>query len=282
MMNRKDIKWLVESIAGEERKLAGARFVAPSVRGGRVRTRVAGLVYAFSPAPADFEGWGVFEPVDATTARLVEAADLPLVDRYLALLKTRMRFVLVRRMGGRSWLAYPSNESDARQRGVGARPVVVHLVSDASGFEVVTARCDGAAWWFEATDRRADPLLAERLRDAMRELTPADAVRVKGLTPEMRVAYSISAETVREVRERDERKRTEHRIAEALRRGGGALVEFRDGEDVWVVEWTTGDGEPQYSVVTKDDLTVVSSGICLSGQDRDFDLQSLVGVIERA
>jgi hypothetical protein len=35
------------------------------------------------------------------------------------------------------------------------------------------------------------------------------------------------------------------------------------------------------SAIAKTDLTVVSSGICLSGRVRDFDLQSLVGVMEQ-
>ena len=34
------------------------------------------------------------------------------------------------------------------------------------------------------------------------------------------------------------------------------------------------------SAIYKGDLTVISSGICLSRGDRNFDLQSLVGVIE--
>jgi hypothetical protein len=46
------------------------------------------------------------------------------------------------------------------------------------------------------------------------------------------------------------------------------------------VEWTTSEGLRHTSAVTKTDLTVVSSGICLSGRDRDFDLLSLVGVVE--
>jgi hypothetical protein len=277
-----DVRRLIDAIARKENELTGTRFVAPCVRGGTVRTKVAGLVYAFSPEPADFEGWGLFEPVDRATARLVEEADLPLVDRYLGLLGTRMRFVLGHRIDGRTWSAYPANESDAKQRGVGARPVIVRLVADAAEFEVVLARFDGAAWWFEGLDRRADPVLAESLRAAMRSVTPPEAVRARGLTPEMRTAYGISTERIREFRERMEQARAEARLGGALRLGGGRLVDFRDRDDVWVVEWTTSDGERHTSIVTKEDLSVVSSGICLSGRDRDFDLQSLVGVIEQA
>jgi hypothetical protein len=98
----------------------------------------------------------------------------------------------------------------------------------------------------------------------------------------MRTAYSISTQRIREFRERMEHARAEARLRGALRLGGGQFVDFRDRDDFWVVEWTTSDGERHTSIVTRDDLTVVSSGICLAGRDRDFDLQSLVGVIEQS
>ena len=60
-----------------------------------------------------------------------------------------------------------------------------------------------------------------------------------------------------------------------------SLREFHDRGDFWLVEWTTRDGERHTSAIAKKELTVVSAGICLSGRDRDFDLQSLVGVVER-
>jgi hypothetical protein len=296
MTTRRTLEKLIAEIAAGEQGLVATRIVAPRVRGGAVRARVAGLVYAFRAEPADVVGWGLFEAEDAATARLVEEASPALVERYLRLLPRPVRFVLARPLRDRSWLAFPANASDARQRRVGDRPVVVHLVEDASQFELVAARTDGAAWWFEAPDRAADPVLAERLREARAATAAVAEPRIVGLTPEMRTAFELSLPRA-EPRRADRRARRraapsepsppslptpERRLGEALRAGGGRLLDVRDGgADVWTVEWSSADGERHVSVVSGRDLTVVSSGICLSGRDRDFDLQSLVGVVER-
>src|SRR5712691_12681259 len=110
-----NVRKLLNDLAAKEAQLQSTRFVAPCVRGGRVRTRVAGMVYTFSPQPRDFQGWGLFQPVDAGTARVVEEADLPLVSEYLRRLPL-LRLRLAHELKAGSWLAYPVNEADARQR----------------------------------------------------------------------------------------------------------------------------------------------------------------------
>jgi hypothetical protein len=274
-----DIRKLLRSLAAAEEQLLTTQFLAPCLRGGRVRARVAGLVRTFRPEARDFEGWGIFQPVDEQLARLVEEAELPLVGEYLRLLRP-LRARLAHALQRGSWLAYPVNESDARQRWGAARPLAVHLVTEGVQFEPVVARWDGSAWWFEEVDRRADPLAGEQLREALRRVTPPEEVRFKGITPEMRVAYDLAAQQAKEFFAMIQRRRDEARLRGALRVGAGELREFRDRGDYWLVEWTTRDGERHTSAITKNDLTVMSAGICLSGRDRDFDLQSIVGVVE--
>ena len=105
----------------------------------------------------------------------------------------------------------------------------------------------------------------------------------------MRTCYAMlfrRAELERErKRLREERRRDrsdEARLRGALRFGGGDLTSYRDRGDHWLVEWTTREGNQHTSAISKRDLTVVSAGICLSGEDEKFDLQSLVGVVEGA
>jgi hypothetical protein len=317
-----DIRNLLNQIAAQETQLRDTQFLAPCVRGGRVRTSVANIIYTFTPQPQDFEGWGIFQPVDGKIAEVVDEPSLPQLAEYLKLLKP-LRLRLAHLLQGQTWLAYPVNESDMQQRLGAAKPVPVHLVTEAAAFEPIIARFDGSAWWFDEIDRRAEPQPAELLREQLRQGTMPENVRFPGMTPEMVTVYDLALQQTeayqlrlqhqREVREQQERQREqrqqrraqrdeelreqerqsqrgrrqrgsaqgdEGRLRDALHMGGGELREFRDRGEFWQVEWMTRNGDRHTSAISKGDLTVISSGICLSGYDRNFDLQSLVGVIE--
>ena len=283
-----DIRNLLNRLAAEEENLRSRRFLAPCVSGGQVRTNVARLLYTFTPRPREFEGWGIFQPVSEHEAEVVEEAGLAHVAEYLSLFPL-IRLRLGYQLRGQTWIAYPANESDMRQRfpAQPVQPVALHLVAEGQEFEQVIARHLGDAWWFEELDRRASPVEAESLREAFSSGTAPEEISLKGLTPEMRACYSLlfRREALAQERklQREQRargSRAEARLRNALDFGGGNLRSFRDRGDYWLVEWMARSGELHTSAIAKNDLTVISAGICLSGEDQKFDLQSLVGVVE--
>lgn len=271
-----NIHKLLNQIASAEVQLQSTQFLAPCLKGGKVRTRVAEMVYTFTPKPQTFEGWGVFQAIDPQTAILLEDADLPQISDYLQHLQT-LRLRLAYCLQNQTWLAYPINEADMHQRFKVIRPVLVHLVTEGVSFEQILARWDGSSCWFEQIDRRADPEIAESLQAAFKEIIPVEHLQMKSITPELRSLYALIAQRTEGFAQPH---RDEKLLRQALNLGGGELSQFQDRGDYWTVDWTTADGTRHTSAIAKDDLTVVSSGICLSGRDRDFDLQSLVGVME--
>jgi hypothetical protein len=271
-----DIRKILNQLAAQEEKLLDTQFIAPCVRGGKVRTRIGGMIYTFKPQPRNFEGWAIFQPVDEKIAAVVDEPNLPQLAEYLQLL-VPIRLQLAHVLQGQTWLAYPINESDAKQRTGLAKPVPVHLVSESSQFEPIVARWDGHSWWFEEIDRRADPMASEELRAALKKLIFPQEVRFKGMTPEMRTVYEL---VTRNLKDFDPKMQDERRLERALNMGGGELHGFRVRDDYWLVEWNSRTGERHSSAISKNDLTVMSAGICLSGEDMKFDLQSLVGVVE--
>jgi hypothetical protein len=68
------------------------------------------------------------------------------------------------------------------------------------------------------------------------------------------------------------------RLRESLSHAGAELLDYLERADSFRVSFTVG-GRQYTSSVDKDDLTVQVAGICLSGEDRRFDLGSLVGVL---
>jgi hypothetical protein len=283
---------LIESLGREEASLQEQEFLAPLLSEGRARLRLQNLVYEVAVANAA-PGWWCCRLCDARSAVVVDEALPWQRGDYLALWPA-LRMVLLeplRNSTEHAWLALPYNPSDARQRFGLVGPRIVRLLEGGQPFERIIARVEGSTLWYDEPDRRADPATAETLREglAAEHATPPGASLGAGeqaayhLLLEQRLAARAAAEAARHAAEAETARRaaaldpTERNLRHALEMGGARLIGYEQSRGGLRVTW---ERNGQRSVTLVDhDLSVVSAGICLSGQDRRFDLTSIVGVV---
>jgi hypothetical protein len=261
---------LLDRMESAEEAFLQTEFLAPVLPGGQVRVRIAGMICTLQVTGQFEPGWAILKPLAMDRARVVDQASLRQIREYLALLPA-VRLLLLARSRG-AWLALPAHRGDSRFRIDG--PVRVHLAKGVEPFQQIIARFDGAQFWFQEVDRRRSPAIAAYLREALAAETAPDALHKPTLTAEERDAYRVAYEAIEAAR----RDRVEVRLADALAHAGAELASYIEREDAYTVAFTM-DGHAHRTTVRKDDLTVLAAGICLNGQDRRFDLQSLVGVI---
>jgi hypothetical protein len=264
-------------LAAAEEWFLASEFLAPAVRGGQVKVRIAGVICRLKVQPADFEGWGIFQPASATEARLVRPARLAERQQYLKLFPL-VRLILTGRQD-ELWLAVPAHHADSRFHIEGM--VTVRLAEDAQLFEVIESRFDGAQFWYAGADARWDPAAATYLRQALDKMVHPEKLSRPGLTAEERAAYTAIYWPRYYASEEAKRTREERRLRHALEHAGAELKDYVERQDVYTVTYQV-DGRWHVSAISKKDLSVQVAGICLSGEDQKFDLQSLVGVIREA
>jgi hypothetical protein len=277
------IKDVLDRLEEEERRFAGTLFLAPVLPGRGVMVRIAGIQCQVEriqglPEP-DFAGWAVLRALSPFEAAFQRPAGLKECAEYLALFPA-VRLILLEPAADR-WLAVPALRGDRRFDIEG----LVELLLPAEGllpFETVIARYDGRLFWHERRDPRSNPALAAYLREALSRRDAdelprrPEQLRKKGLSREQREAYGLRWLMVSEERLNS----AEFRLRRALRHAQARLRSYSERKDAYVVRFTV-DGREHTSVVRKHDLTVLSAGVCLSGQDRSFDLASLVGVLRQ-
>ena len=243
--------------------------LAPVVAPGRALVRLEGLVLRLSVEPADFSGFGVFSVSgEDAKARLERPASSAERSAYLRLWPRRRLRLLAEQQPG-SWLALDSQGLSS-----------VHGLPRVSVLQSVVAASDGVQCWFE---RSYGERLSEAMAQALEAAVEPPALRLKGLTPLDRQAYGYVYRlrypliaVVHPAAPTDDGER----LRRALERGGGALRSYTADGDRYHLDWSDAHGVRHFSQVRRSDLSVVSSGICLSGRDADFDLTSLVAVVE--
>lgn len=248
--------------------------LAPVLPGRGVIVRIAGIVCTLRVRGTRFTGWGVLRPQTLQTAALLRPAGLAEIAAYLGLFPA-LRLIVVAREG-HQWYALPASTGEKGIQLNGAAPVLL-AEAGIQPFETVIARFDGHFFWYERRDTRRNPALAAYLRDALDAGTPTADVRKPGLSAEERAAYDWARTLVAEA----ERAGVVGRLAAALAHAGGRLIAFTERDDSYTVAYLV-DGARSVSTVRKSDLSVLTAGICLSGQDASFDLTSMVSVMREA
>lgn len=261
---------LLNKMEAAEEAFLETEFLSPILPGEQVRVRIAGVICTLRVVGKVEPGWAILKPLAMDKAKVMAQPNLRQIRDYLELFPA-LKLLLVSR-AGRDWLALPAHRSDSRFQI--DHTVRVRLVRGAELFQQIIARFDGGHFWFQEVDRRRSPAIAAYLRDALTVETSPDQLHKPTLTAEEREAYRLLYKAIEDAR----RDQVEVCLADALAHAGAALSAYIEREDAYTVSFSV-DGQTHRSTVRKGDLTVLAAGICLSGQDRRFDLQSLVGVI---
>jgi len=263
---------IFNKLAAEEEKFFNTEFLSPVLRGRPVRVRIAGVVVTLRVRPRNFEGWGIFQAIDQKSARFRREPTLSERREYLDLYP---RFAMIVCQRGDRVLAITANQADTRVKIEGQVPIL--LPEEVQIFDTIDVRFDGANFWFDGTSSFRSPRIATTLRDMLSEEAEPKEIKVTGASKEERLAYLIVH--TRDIESKKDRE--EERIKSALERGGATYRSYVERSGTYTIEYEV-DGRRHRSTVDRDTLEVSSAGICLDGQDRRFDLQSLVGVMRES
>jgi hypothetical protein len=223
------------------------------------------------------------------------------------------------RRPGTWWALPFNESDARQRFGFEAEPLPVFLCDPTNGaerFERVVVRVDGKTLWFDGLDTLADPTHAEWLRDTTSDMEHLETF-LPGLAGSERLALLLwqmrqvelalpntSHQSERSdsenqgrqlprdarqqrawIRQKARQGQLEYILRHALEKADATLHSFSEipstehSSGYLVVEWSEQGRTRRYRSMIDPRMTVVSSGICLSGRDRDFDLTSLVNVM---
>lgn len=265
---------LIARLGRAEASLYGQKFLAPLLGNGQARLRIYDLIYELKVTAA-YPGWWLCRVHTARQATIIAEALPWQRGDYLALWPV-LRLVLLEPLPDKAWLALPYNPSAAAQRfSFSGGPLVIHLVEHGQPFERVIGRVEGRTIWYDDHDHRADPCIAEALRAA---LSAGRAMPgVPGLGAGEQAAYLLRVNQLAAQKAYTAAQRTEQQLRHALEVGGARLLGYALTDHGLQVTWER-DGQRSVTLVGTD-LSVVSAGVCLSGEEASFDLTSIVGVV---
>jgi len=267
---------LIQKLSRQEEQFFCRDFVSPFVENQTsIVVKVEGVVYRLRVGSLSGAGLGIFKPTSKSSAMLVREANFDEIEQYFSKLpKLHMIVVDIR-----DWVSVgvPLNASVVKQKiGLdGSAPVF--LVKDVEIFDDIRVAFDGVNFWFVEPSFLTMDLLEQK--ETMRKKLNSNnlnAARVK-VPKNLQVAWDVALQKRKEELEQT----VEGKIQAALESTNAKLDSIVARGDIIEVKWINNSGQPYTTCVKRDDLTVVTAGICMNDGHSRFDLKSLVSVVSQ-
>lgn len=256
---------LLAKLAESENKFSNQQFLAPVIQGQKIRIKIESVLMELDVTPKRFSGWGVFSCNDFRTAKRIRVANEFERDEYLKLFPA-IRTIVVRKEDNYFGVCLPDN----RFKVTGEIPIKLPI--ELQQFDTIIVRYDGENFWYDCKLYEFSPQ-ADYLRESLSVNTQADSLSVNGLLAEHVKAYRSAQLELARLK----KLTIEGKIQDAVTRGGGIYKSHIERGNSFSITYTI-DNQTFTSTVDSN-LNVQSSGVCLSGADRNFDLQSLMSVM---
>lgn len=247
----------------EERGLLHREFVAPVLKGGKIRVQVGGMTVECSNR-SSFAGWGIFHMERDYSARFIRQAEIWEKEEFRQRCRSVPLFIFFMGGDGVRWAVH-------RERNT---YVPVYLAENMMMFDLVTTVFDGANYWFFEEHPENDPAKTHKMRVDLQRGIDADSLKIRGMKP-----FDYEMFRMASLIDDNSGKNAGRRIERALSMGGAELLNFAETESGFLINWRKMGRE--ISTMTDRKLSVVSAGYCLSGEDGKQDLTSLASLTGR-
>lgn len=234
-------------------------FFAYVLPGANVQATVSGIKINLKVSGVDFVGVAILRPnISNRSASLVQPATYEQTEAYLNRFPRSPGVVFRNRFG--SWLV-----------SVNRKTFPVYGINEMTqDFEIIKVHkiFDGV---FVAGRPILDALnTATNMRRELANLTKHPIV--SGMTPDHVCAYMASF---------NDTNPPENVFKKSVRFMGGDLLDYSDRKDGTALVTYAVSGKTFTSLVNSRNMQVISSGICLDGEDSNYDLATLVPVLRK-
>lgn len=253
---------------------------------------INGLIRKFRFRPYREDGFYRFHVKNNRIARRVHLdIDDPEVYDYLQGLP-KITMVACRPVDGSNWLAIPEN-NESSQSGIIGSQIISNCECDYFDHIICAITRDNHLVYLEN-----DFSFTNEIVDDMREkfIEAKEKLQTNIETSSVNVhrnALDIAVQEIQTIIEEKEAEKKQRRaetirqmqetvqgrITLALQQTGARLISHIPRRDLVEITWRSPSGRQYNSVLNIRNLNVLNAGICLNGEDRVFDLTSLVSVI---